>query len=306
MKRKIIQIAESTQLISLPRKWCKQFNIKKGDELNVDESNNKIIVSTSNETTLETADLNIDDLEPLTARVIHALYKRGIDEIKIHAKNHQQLELVQKALGKETVGFEIVEQGVTSCLIKNISSNIEEFDQLLKRTFLMLITMSEEGLKAIQDKNYDYLKNLISLEESNNRFTTSCRRYLNKKGHDEYKVGPTYFIVESLENVADQYKYLFNYLSKHNKKMKINDNLIKFYKDVHDSLNSLFRTFYKYDKKEIVDIGNTRRNIVEKFYNYLKKVKSPDELALLHHLVVIEQQLFNMIGPLIAMKKHFG
>ena len=30
MKRKVIQIAESTQLISLPRKWALRFDLKPG------------------------------------------------------------------------------------------------------------------------------------------------------------------------------------------------------------------------------------------------------------------------------------
>ena len=35
MKRKVIQIAESTQLVSLPRKWALANNIRRGDELEV-------------------------------------------------------------------------------------------------------------------------------------------------------------------------------------------------------------------------------------------------------------------------------
>jgi len=35
MRRKVIQIAGSTKIISLPNKWCKEFNINKGDEINV-------------------------------------------------------------------------------------------------------------------------------------------------------------------------------------------------------------------------------------------------------------------------------
>ena len=34
MKRKVIQIANSTQLISLPRKWSQKYGVKKGDEIN--------------------------------------------------------------------------------------------------------------------------------------------------------------------------------------------------------------------------------------------------------------------------------
>ena len=35
MKRKVIQIANSTQLISLPRKWSQKYGVKKGDEITI-------------------------------------------------------------------------------------------------------------------------------------------------------------------------------------------------------------------------------------------------------------------------------
>ena len=46
MGRKVIQIADSTQLISLPRQWTKKYNVKKGDELEVVEKDNMLEVST--------------------------------------------------------------------------------------------------------------------------------------------------------------------------------------------------------------------------------------------------------------------
>ena len=101
MKRKVTQIADSTQLISLPRRWALQHNVKKGDELEVEEQENRLMISTNNEPHLETAELNIDDLEPLTSRIIHALYKRGVDEIKVFTKNHQQCKLFRKQLAKK-------------------------------------------------------------------------------------------------------------------------------------------------------------------------------------------------------------
>jgi len=42
MKRRVIQIADSTQLVSLSRKWAIQRGIKKGDELEVKEEGNRV------------------------------------------------------------------------------------------------------------------------------------------------------------------------------------------------------------------------------------------------------------------------
>jgi len=45
MRRKVIQIADSTQLVSLPRKWALKHGIKKGDELNIEEKGSELLVS---------------------------------------------------------------------------------------------------------------------------------------------------------------------------------------------------------------------------------------------------------------------
>ena len=46
MQRKVIQIADSTQLVSIPRQWGRKYNIKKGDELEVTEKDNTLEIST--------------------------------------------------------------------------------------------------------------------------------------------------------------------------------------------------------------------------------------------------------------------
>lgn len=301
MKRKVIQIADSTQLVSLPRKWCKQLNIKKGDEIDVIEKGNQLIISTKyNKEETAPIDLNIQFLEPMTIRIIHAMYKKGIDEIKIHFEKPSELELIQKALGKETVGYEIVEQTHTSCIIKNVSGDLENFDQILRRTFLLLITMAEEGLSMIKDKNFSNLAQLLPLEESNNRFTTTCRRYLNKHSSEEL-VGPLYCIVEDLEKIADQYKYMYSYLLRTNK-IKLNPATIKLFENTAQMLNLFYSIFYKLDKDKIAEIGKLRKETVKKWYDVATSHSkySSNDLVLISNMLVIAQQIFNITGPLLT------
>ena len=58
IKRRVIQIANSTQLISLPRKWTQKYNIRKGDELEVEEDGDRILVHT--ETVPNTKEIEVD------------------------------------------------------------------------------------------------------------------------------------------------------------------------------------------------------------------------------------------------------
>ncbi len=302
MRRKVIQIANSTQLVSLPRKWALLHNVKKGDEVDIEEKGNKLLISTDGNKEGEKIEFDIKHLEPMTARFIHALYKRGIDEIKINFDKPTELEIVQKALGKETVGYEIVEQSKNFCVVKNVSGDLEDFEPILRRTFLLLITMADDGLVALKAKSSIDLTNLLPLEESNNRFTTTCRRYLNKKGHPSIPViGPLYYIIEDLEKIADHYKYLYSYfISNDLKKMKISAQAVVYFEKTNKLLKLFYELFYKPDKEKIAEIGKMRKELVKEWYTVLGKIKEPSDILTYHIMLNIAQDVFNLTGPFLA------
>ncbi len=302
MRRKIIQIAESTQLISLPRKWCLSNNIKKGDEINLDIDGSRVIISCQLEPQIERAEIKVAEYGLLAPRMIYALYKKGVDEVKINFEKPEDAIMVQNALRNETVGYEVVEQDSKGCLIKNVSGHIEGFDNMLRRTFLLLITMSEECCKALNNKDPASLKNLLVLEESNNRFTTLCRRYLNKHGApDGKKVGPLYRILEELENIADEFKYLFKALSVVKGEFKVSKNVLDYYEAINKMLRNYYESFYKLDAKKIAEVGTLRKEIVADWLAHVPKVKNPVEFILMHHALVIVQKTFNIIGPYFVL-----
>ncbi len=303
MKRKVIQIAESTQLISLPRKWCLENNIKKGAELNVEPQGQKITVSCGPETVIERAEIKLKDYGVLAPRMIYALYKKGADEVKIHFDAPEDIQIVQNALRNETVGYEVVEQDSKSCLIKNVSGHIEGFDNMLRRTFLLLVTMAEECNTSLKNKDPASLKNLLILEESNNRFTTLCRRYLNKYGAPEgQKPGPLYRILEELENIADEYKYLFKALSVTKKEdFKVDKKILDMFETVHKMIREFYESFYKMDAQKIASVGTMRKQLVQEWHSHIPKVKNYTDFILMHHGMVIAQKVFNIIGAYFVL-----
>ena len=44
MKRKAIQLANQTLVISMPSKWVKEQGIKKGDEIDVEEKGKRLMI----------------------------------------------------------------------------------------------------------------------------------------------------------------------------------------------------------------------------------------------------------------------
>ena len=114
MKRKVIQIAGSTQLVSLPRQWAKAHNIMRGQEIEVQEDGNRIIISSENAPTKKSITIDLSGLFPrLADRFLARAYQLGYDEI--HARfDNLELSLALRNKVPELMGFEIFEQVIES------------------------------------------------------------------------------------------------------------------------------------------------------------------------------------------------
>ncbi len=305
MKRKVIQIGDSTQLISLPRSWAKKFNINKGDELDVLDEQNRLVITTTTEINPETVELDISNLGLMIPRCVHALYKRGVDEIKFTFEEPSIIQSLQESLGKEAVGFEIIDQGKNYCVVRYVSGQFEDFEPILRRTFLLLLSMAEEIVLCIERKDYNHLPNIALMEQTNNRFTTVCRRYLNRKATlHPTKIGASYYLIEDIENLADEYKYLCTYLYGKNKEheLKIDTKTVELLKMVNNLLREFYEIFYKFDRQKLIMIANQRKKQIPILLSALENAQSKHEKIILHHILIIIQKIFNFLGPYLVME----
>ena len=298
MKRKVIQIANSTQLVSLPRKWAKKHNIKKGEELDVEEQGNKIVISAKNtKNASHRIELDFAGLAPLLKRALHALYKVGYDDVILRYDNPELIKEIQKSLGAETLGYEIIDQRPTSCTIKTVAGGFEsEFDAMLRRTFLMLKSMFESTIETLESENFLQVGTIVALEVTNNKYTGFCRRIINKNGLQESGTSHlVYCTIEELEKIADECKYLCQYLNKMSKKIgKIPKDVKRLYREVAELFNDAYTLYYTFDTKKSLETFNKRKRIVMEIQELFndKKVNS----KLLHHLLVITQKISNILS----------
>ena len=98
MKRKIIQIAESTQLVSLPRKWALRHGLKKGDEVEVIEEGDEVIIQTGKEAKQEAVTIDLTKSGRLAERFLITAYRSGYDEVRILYKDPDILQRLQKTV----------------------------------------------------------------------------------------------------------------------------------------------------------------------------------------------------------------
>jgi len=299
VKRRVIQIADSTQLISLPRRWALQNKIKKGDELEISENGNKIYISTGPQSEKNTKEVDVSNLSPIIPRILHALYKVGYDEIKINFSNPDTLDIIQRRLQDEIIGFEIIEQKSNYCVIKAFAGGVEaEFDVVLRRIFLLLKSMADGILEVIEKKDTSMIKSLRRLEANNNKYTGHCRRIINKGLYNSKNIAIMYATVEELEKIADEYKYLCDFFIGNPKIiLNVSKECQDTFKDINKFFDACYELFYKFDMKKCAELFQKRKELITNVKKtWLKKKLSATDIALIHYYLVILQKIANILS----------
>ena len=261
IKRKIIQHGPSTLIVSLPSNWVKQNGIKKGDELDVREEGKTLIIGVDKVTTNLTLTQDVSTLKPfLVTRFLARAYQKGYDRIHLTHNNPELLKTIQEKT-LELIGYEIIEQNGKHCLIQSISSKIElDFDNSLRKAFLITKQMLEACYEAYRDGDKPTLKNLYLKDIEVNRFTYFCLRQINKEQYVDAERAQQshilYYLIEILEDLGDNAKQLATQLSEGKRKSKELTSLLKlmleqfdvsyhfFYKPSAEKVNQAY-TFYK-------------------------------------------------------------
>lgn len=297
MKRKVIQIAESTQLISIPRKWSQKYGIKKGDELNIEEDENTLKISTERDILLSNIEVDLRGKGKLIHRAISSLYRCGYNEIKIYFNDSSEFELIQSTIHEEMVGFEIVEEGKNYILTKQVSTiDHSLFDSMLRRTFIFITSSSEGLIDALKKDKPNLLRNIIIRDKTINKLTNYLRRGINKKeGHFKH-IGPGYVIIEILEKIGDNYRDMSTYMFK--SKIKINDTVSKVLFEINSSLKDVQKLFYDFNwedmEKFLIKLENINHALED-----LSQKSTKVETILLIHLNNITTSIFYLNGSIM-------
>jgi phosphate uptake regulator len=297
MKRKIVKQGAATMTISLPADWIKKFNLKVGDELDINEVGNKIEISTEKAMGESKIELDAEKFGFFTKNELGHLYFLGYDEITIVFKNKDILNQIKDRL-PDLIGYEIIDQTEKKIIIKSISSGLEgEFDNILRKVFLILKQMADNVYDALKNKEFARLKQIREMEGLNNRFTAFLNRIIAKKGYKKHDRSlQAYDMIQNLERVADEYKYICDDL-KDNKK-PIDKDVLDLLNKINDYYKLLYEIFYKFDPEKKIAIYNDRKALKNKATEFLKSGK---ETILSAHLVSLLEKLYNTAGSYLAL-----
>jgi phosphate uptake regulator len=298
MKRRLVQHGYSSLTVTLPNKWIKQLNLKKGDEVDVSQQDKDLIVSVEQKEESQKKTFDVTESGIFTKNNLTHLYLLGYDEMEIRFKDEKTLSEIKKRV-PECIGYEIIDQKPNRVYIKSIATALEtDFDLMLRKGFLITSEMGKEMLEAVRKQDYEKLTELRHLESINNRFTMCCARILNKKGHAKYKrTLPAYDLVKQLERIADEYKYICDLLKNYN--ARVPKHILDFFAKINDYYYGFYQLFYKFRPELKKDIYENRIKLLQEGKEIIIKTKGKESM-LIHYLMNVLSKTYDAAGAYFA------
>lgn len=300
MRRKLIQHGLSSLTVSLPINWVKENNLKKSDEIELEQLNGKLVISTKKHYETKKIDIDISNSQPMIRKIIGATFKSGYNEVSIKFSTFEELKTVQDLIREQFSGFEIINQTRSNILIKNVSQpNFEEFDNILRRFFFVLDNMASDVSEAINKNDYKWLKNTTLMKIESDKYADYCRRAINMGFETKFnRLSPLYVIIEQLEKVVDRYKELADYIFLNN--IKIKDNIKLLIKKNSEFLKSFYKIFYKFEYDKIVEFGRNKESL-QKSLDKASLECSKKEIKIINLIDRILNLIYDLNGPLMAV-----
>jgi len=236
----LVKQGTATIMISVPSKWCKANNLNKGDEVDVEESENDLRISTSEITKQKKEtmiSINEENQKELRNILTH-LYRKGFDKITIENVSIQSMRNIRNIVEKLLLGFEITEKNGSQCMIENISEPSEgKYGAMLNKVFLI---MRESFEMLEEDFETGKLQNLQEMEEikiQQDRLILFCRRLLIGSYAGE-NMALEWELLTFLTHIQHAVFYLYKFASEN--RIKPESQMYSLIK----SLNEYFRLLY--------------------------------------------------------------
>ncbi len=288
MKRKINLVGNTTLTVSLPSKWVKRNNLKKGDEIILEENGGQLIIkSGAVKDKLKEIIINFDDNvnSSIAWRYLKSAYLQGYDIIIVNFSKSTvpSTSKDDTITGKKEFGTEefiyyvasrffavaVFEQQGNSFVLKDIGidSNVD-VDDFGRKISSQINILADKIPSAIDSEEGGGRDNILAVENNINNLQDYGVRILNRRSRHEIVSGDRYLFLVFLEHVADRFFDIFLYVVKY--KYPFTNETREYYNEVVDKYKKFHNSIW-YNKKEITNVYMEVRALREKLRVAAKK-----------------------------------
>lgn len=265
MKRKLVQHGLSSLITTLPSKWVDDNNLKRGDEIDVIEKGDSLIISASPNKIKKSLSLDMNNKKFLK-RYINSAYISGFDEIEIQISNSFSIKGIKEAVS-ELIGYEIVDQSSKKILVQILSNENDNIDNVVRRIFHLLSTISKQLFS-------DDIAEIEELDSLVNKLRFFCSRQINKMGYgDRNKDTYVFLQLSRIEEACDEYKILAK-MFLDNRKLQVSTSNIS--KKISNYIVKVSNEYFKPNTSNLPSIKKLRNEIIQDIYVESNKGKKSE------------------------------
>jgi len=277
--RKIQKTGGSTLVVSLPKAWCQNFNLKVGSKVSLNYSDSGAII-------LEPFEKGKEDKEPATIevtsnsvenslRLMLSKYIRGYKEITVKSDSKSSLSYVVKNFLDLTVGFEVVVEDERTTVLEDIVSlPTLTFDKAIRRIDTLVRSLVKESVSRDKIPG-DYI---ISKDTEVDKFNLYIQRLYNQslKNYSILQMNKirmeealSYLLFSRImERVADHATRIYIIA-----KPELLDENIEVMKYVNDAIEIFEKSVEAYFKKNVEEANDliSRKEFIKRQRDILKE-----------------------------------
>ena len=294
MKRKVVRHGESTMTISLPSKWIEQHRVKKGDELDVIERENNLIVGLEEKKSKKEISLDITSLEESSIKAIIAnSYRLGYDKINLRFDNQKAVKTITELVEKSLLGFEIIKKDSNSCLIESITEPAkDQFDNIFSKVFLNI----EELFSSIEFSLKGEKTDFDDTDRKIQQYDNFCRRIIVQRGIYENNFLQWSFHSSLIHGSRELYR-LLKYIGP--KKINLTKEELEILEGTKKIFSIINEAYNNKDLQELEKAHSLEKDLTyNKGYKVLSKSKNP---IVIFHLMAALKHFYLSSSPLMGM-----
>ena len=339
MKRKVIQIGESTQLVSLPRQWALKNGVKKGDEMEIEENGSKLVLMCHrnmepSKVTVDATGLDRDSL----MFFIRALYKNGHDDITVMFKKKEcenqrlgtkvpVLDVIRQEVSRLN-GLEVFTQKADHCVIRTISEDtMKVFETMLRRIFLLAGEAIGEMIDGLEKGDPMLLSGIQGKHDLVTKFVSYCQRLLNKSTTFNYaRTSLLYLVLDCIDAMMDFVKYNARVALDWDKNASItargtrvqplaktpdassatmenrpSAETIEICRIIHSAYTECYALFYTFDIVKIASLNQRRHTLLQKIEAAQRSVKKRD-LAFITNMEQVADYILRITNARVSLE----
>jgi len=300
--RKIIKFGNSSFVVSLPAAWIKKNNIKKGDSIFFEESNNSDLIFRPNNITttikkrivITATDKSFPDLN----REIISNYIKGFAVLEIIDENMLTRSKDIKDLLQNLIGIEILEQTQKRLIAKDlIDIDSISLSGIVKRMDVIIRSMLDDSFNCLTSNKKDVEEKIASIHDRDldvNRLYFLAFRVLRilmnnptlaaKKQISNSKIFSYATLVESLEKIADTIKRSTRQFPNLNTDKEYKEELMSLLQNLYELYIDSMKAYLNDDVQLAFSIGSSKDSFIENHNNFLKKYRDVETARLYDHL----------------------